>query len=251
MNRRKLSDKEIKLLLIFFSLLLLGGSYFFVYDRFHIQTLEMKEKNIEMEAELRHLKSMVLKEKEVETETRQMEAESQLIVNKIPSLVTQEKAIYIVDEMEKILGIKIQSIGFSMNEVLKEGEGTEEEPISMEEAISSTQEAVDGITAEPEKSQELQGSEEKPQIIGYASKLQMQYTASYSQLKEMLHYIAKYEDRMTLEKIDAVFDTETGNLMGTMEVAMYSLEGTEREYQAPVINGISQGVSNIMGSKEH
>ena len=233
MKKTLFSEKELKLLLILISLMILSGSYFLVFNRFHAKTEAMREENLERVVKLRELKNMALSQKKVETQIQEMKAESQQIIDRMPSLVTQEKAIYIIDEMEKSIGVEILSIGFSMNEVLGTNSQKEE---------STEQQTTENIT-EP--------ITQEPQLTGYCSTLQLQYKASYAQLKEMIHYIANYEDRMTLESINSSFDMETGNLFGTMEVKMYSIEGTNREYEPPVIYGISQGVNNIMRSKSN
>ena len=55
---------------------------------------------------------------------------------------------------------------------------------------------------------------------------------------------------MTLDNVNASYDTSTGNLTGTIIVNIFSMSGTERTYTEPDAGSVAYGTDNIFGTVE-
>lgn len=60
----------------------------------------------------------------------------------------------------------------------------------------------------------------------YRTQDSMQFTGTYASLKDMVDYLADQSGRMTLDNVNASFDSTTGNLTGSITVNMFSMAGT-------------------------
>lgn len=210
MKQRKISDREMKLLLLLAALLLLAISYFGVFQHFSEEAEVLETANVEDAAALSKLQAMAAREEEVRQETEDMNRKREEIIAKYPVDVPQEKAIYLVQELENTSGAAVTSISFLM-----------------ENAVAST------LWQQPQ---------------GYYDSLAISYEASYDSLKKWVLAVEQHTDRMTIPSVTAAYDEETGNLKGVITVNMYYLTGTGKEYQPPVIDGVRKGTSDIFRS---
>ena len=55
---------------------------------------------------------------------------------------------------------------------------------------------------------------------------------------------------MTLDNVNASYDTSTGNLTGTIIVNMFSMTGTDNSYSEPDAGDVAYGTDNIFGTIE-
>lgn len=210
MKQKKISEREIKLLILLAALILLSVSYFGVFGHFSEAAEILETANVEDAATLSKLQTMAAREQEVRQETEDMKREKQEIIAKYPVDVPDEKAIYLVQELENASEAKVTSISFLMNN-----------------AVASTLWQL-------------------PQ--GYYDSLAITYEASYDSLKKWVLAVEQDTDRMTIPSVSAAYDEETGNLKGVITVNMYYLTGTGKEYEPPVITGVGKGTSDIFRS---
>ena len=63
-------------------------------------------------------------------------------------------------------------------------------------------------------------------------------------------YVADQSGRMTLDNVNASYDTSTGNLTGTIIVNMFSMTGTDNSYSEPDAGDVAYGTDNIFGTIE-
>ena len=78
----------------------------------------------------------------------------------------------------------------------------------------------------------------------------MQFNGTYAGLKEAVTYLAQQNGRMTLDNVNASYDTSTGNLTGTIIVNMFSMTGTDNSYSEPDAGDVAYGTDNIFGTIE-
>ena len=55
---------------------------------------------------------------------------------------------------------------------------------------------------------------------------------------------------MVLNDLTAAYDMSTGNLTGSMSIAMYALNGSPKGYTAPDLDHIKTGTNNIFSTIE-
>ena len=75
-------------------------------------------------------------------------------------------------------------------------------------------------------------------------------SGGYTQLKKLMDYINSYPERMNVENFSESFDANTGKLKVTMNVNMYSVTDEDHVYEAPVIEDIEIGTTNIFRTME-
>lgn len=237
MRKIKLSDSEIRLLLLFLAVLMFAGAYFLSFQKNMERAREIEVQNEEDRAFVELLESMVARRDEVEAQTEEYHQIISDIIAKYPSDVPEEKEIEIVQGIEDRTGVSVSSISFSMyNEVVNLASG------------AWTMNAEDENGTEDEEGVESQTVLAGVPSVGYRNTLGMNYTAEYSDLKEMVDYINGLSDRTTISAISASYDNGTGNISGSITVNMYYLTNTGREYVAPHIIGIGKGVPDIFRS---
>ena len=148
--------------------------------------------------------------------------ESDSIINTILTLYgpgnTPEKTIMLVVDMCNKIGIKVPNISF------------------MDDSRVFASEAQD------------ENGEPKIQI--FKSGMAMSVNGGYTQIKKLMDYINSYPERMNVENFTESFDANSGRLVLTMNVNMYSVKDENHVYEAPVVEDIEIGSTNIFRTME-
>ena len=113
-----ITDKEKQLLFVVLALAVLALSYFFGFTKLQDQTATIKASNVQDQTTVDNLRNMVSRQAETEQETERYKQTIKDVVAKYPSDVPQEKAIYQVQEMEDATGVHVDSVNFSMNNLV-------------------------------------------------------------------------------------------------------------------------------------
>ena len=228
MRKTKLSDSELRLLLVFLAVLMFAGAYFLSFQKNVSLAQEIEAQNDEDRDFVELLESMVARRAQIEAQTEEYHQVIEDIVAKYPADVPEEKAITIIQEIEDRTGASVDNISFTMGTLIATLDGA---------AVTEYAEDTEGqnmLSAEPS--------------IGYRDTLSMRYEAGYSDFKRMIDYINGLSDRMTIPSITAAYDNGTGNISGMITVNMFYLTNTGREYEVPGITGISKGLRDIFRS---
>jgi len=131
---------------------------------------------------------------------------------------TPEKTIMLVVDMCNRIGIDIPSVSFMDDSRIYSSQSTNE----------------DGT----------------PEIQIFKSGMAISVNGGYTQLKKLMDYINSYPERMNVENFTESFDANTGKLKVTMNVNMYSVTDEDHVYEAPVIEDIELGTTNIFRTME-
>lgn len=216
MKKAKISDAELRMILILLALLLLAASYFFGYNRLMNEAAAQETQNNTDRTTVSQLESMVGRQAQVEQETIDLRQHILDVIAKYPSNLTTEKAIYIVQNMEDYSTVHIYNISFLMRTLLMN--------------FSVANEATNIPPT------------------GYYATLSMSYAATYDGLKNMIGFINSMEDRTTITAISSTYDQESDMLTGVMTINMYYLTDTGREYEEPDVGYHEKGVESIFGA---
>ena len=129
-----------------------------------------------------------------------------------------------------------------------------------EQANAQTQAQVDeieGTDTQGEKDLQNASDEEVENAamtlttpVLYRTQDSMQFTGTYVSLKDMVDYLADQSGRMTLDNVNASFDSTTGNLTGSITVNLFSMAGTGKTYTEPDAGSVAYGTDNIFGTIE-
>lgn len=266
MNKIKISDSDKRLLIIFFAIVLLACSYFFVFNKGMNQASELEAQNAEDSAKVQQMQQMEASLPQVKENIENMKQTQADIIAKYPSDMTTEKSIESLQDYEDHSSdFHITDITFAMRMPLVGTADTTAADSSADTADETTDgttdSAADDTSATTDTTADTQSTEDgtddattdasadtSGNVAGYYASIGIRYEASYSGLKEMIAYVNEFKDRTTITQFSAAFDDATGKLTGEMTLNMYYITNTGKDYVPPVFDFMPKGVSNIFGN---
>lgn len=266
MNNKKqtsfnqITDRDLKLLFVLISIILLAISYFFGCRNFVDKTNTIKAENQTLQAEVDELTEMWTHEAEKKMEIAQYNEVIQTIYDKFPGAMTEEKSIDILTDLEEAADMSTSAVTFTINdqfysEAELEGEETTTDTAATTDTTSTTDSTSTAeATAAAEEASTTDITENTNSttadggVVGYKTTLVVEFTTNYDGLKNAIDFVKDYEDKMSIDTITVEFDTETGNLKGTMNLCMYALDGIGADYVEPKIDDLKTGLKDIFGS---
>lgn len=266
MNKIKISDSDKRLLIIFFAIVLLACSYFFVFNKGMNQASELEAQNAEDSAKVQQMQQMEASLPQVKENIENMKQTQAGIIAKYPSDMTTEKSIESLQDYEDHSSdFHITDITFAMRMPLVGAADTTAADSSADTADETTDgttdSAADDTSATTDTTADTQSTgdgtddattdasaDTSGNVAGYYASIGIRYEASYSGLKEMIAYVNEFKDRTTITQFSATFDDATGKLTGEMTLNMYYITNTGKDYVPPVFDFMPKGVSNIFGN---
>ena len=264
MNKIKISDSDKRLLIIFFAIVLLACSYFFVFNKGMNKASELEAQNAEDRAKVQQMQQMEASLPQVKEKIENMKQTQADIIAKYPSDMTTEKSIESLQDYEDHSSdFHITDITFAMRmplvgaaDTTAAGSSTDAADSSTETADGAADSAADDTSATTDTTADTQSTEDGTDdaatdasvVAGYYASIGIRYEASYSGLKEMIAYVNEFKDRTTITQFSAAFDDATGKLTGEMTLNMYYITNTGKDYVPPVFDFMPKGVSNIFGN---
>lgn len=262
MNKIKISDSDKRLLIIFFAIVLLACSYFFVFNKGMNKASELEAQNAEDSAKVQQMQQMEASLPQVKKNIENMKQTQADIIAKYPSDMTTEKSIESLQDYEDHSSdFHITDITFAMRMPLVGAADTTTADSSADTADETTDGTTDSAADDTSATTDTQSTEDgtddattdasadtSRNVAGYYASIGIRYEASYSGLKEMIAYVNAFQDRTTITQFTAAFDDATGKLTGEMTLNMYYITNTGKEYVPPVFDFMPKGVSNIFGN---
>ena len=265
MNKIKISDSDKRLLIIFFAIVILACSYFFIFNKGMTKASELEAQNEQDSAKVQQMQQMEASLPQVKENIENMKQTQADIIAKYPSDMTTEKTIESLQDYEDHSSdFHITDITFAMRMPLVGAADTTAAGSSTDTADETTDgttdSAADDTSATTDTTADTQSTEDgtgdaatdasadtSGNVYGYYASIGIRYEASYNGLKEMIAYVNAFQDRTTITQFTAAFDDATGKLTGEMTLNMYYITNTGKEYVPPVFDFMPKGVSNIFG----
>ena len=267
MNKIKISDSDKRLLIIFFAIVILACSYFFIFNKGMTKASELEAQNEQDSAKVQQMQQMEASLPQVKENIENMKQTQADIIAKYPSDMTTEKSIESLQDYEDHSSdFHITDITFAMS--MPMGVTTDTTADSATDSSDATTDATDSSTGEAttdvtdgstdnaasdttdgttDGTEGAASTEGTAVVAGYYASIGIRYEASYTGLKEMIAYVNAFKDRTTITQFTAAFDDATGKLTGEMTLNMYYITNTGKEYVPPVFDFMPKGVSNIFG----
>lgn len=222
----KMSEKDKKLLMVVGSILLLFCSYLFIYKTNVNKANEINESNALLDTKVQELEVLKAKEPSFKATIEQNNQLMKQYLEKIPSDNTYEKSIMTVVDMERATQSEIKTVGINLNNTFYD-------------AAASTNAVTDG-NEEGKKPETF-----NKKLTVYNTKLSLSYSLSFDGVKTLVDFINNYENYMTLDNISASFDPSTGLLSGSLAINLFSMNDSEKQYEAPVITDVNMGLDKL------
>ena len=241
----KASKGQINLLIMLIGILLAVASYFFVFTKFNERRAALANENAALQAEVDALQELADNKEFYISETERMDKEIHEIIARYPA------DVFVEDEVLYTYGIE------TSNQVWVSSLTTADKSQVMVAAPAPAEVAAvedDGLGEEVAPAPEATTEAAAPvaglsnSVFLYTSPFTLQYKSTYTSIKDVIKSIIESDDRMSIRTISIGYDAETGCLAGNVDATMYTMEGTDAQYVAPVVNGIPSGTPDIFRS---
>ena len=263
----KVSMRDKKILLMFIGILVFFVGWYFGYRPQMEKADQIEDLNGALEEQLQDLLELAANKDFYVSETASIKDKISEYISEFPADVRPEDGIVLANKMENELGFQITNVGVGEKEFVASIDGSSEEelaqsqdPTMSEQANTQTQEQIDNIEGTDSQAEaDLQNasdaaaadqSSDSQVPVLYRTQVTLQFNGTYAGLKKAVLYVADQSGRMTLDNVNASYDTSTGNLTGTIIVNIFSMSGTERTYTEPDAGSVAYGTANIFGTVE-
>lgn len=242
----KLKKSDINLLIILLGVVIAVLAYFLVYTKFNEKTDILNAENATLQTEVDYLQDLADHKQQYIDETESMQAEIDEIKAQFPAKYQPEDDIMYIKGLEKDYDSFVSVLGMGNSAVIEVEQPVQELPTATE-----TTDDVDSVDEETEAAAAPAATTAvQPDILLYSTPLTLTMTSSYNSVKDIIEKINTDRDRKSIEQLALSFDTETGDLTVSMAFNAYSLTGTEKTYDEPVIEGVRFGTNNIFNSAD-
>lgn len=252
-----ISNREKRILLMFFGVLLLVVSYVAAFSPQMDAASEVAMQNDSLNDRLNELLGMAAKKDYYQRETQNMQDQIDKYCEQFPADIKEEDGIVLAQNIEKTSGIAIDTVGTGVRLMVSEDGTVNEEDDSEQQTLSeqdneATKKQVDQIEGNTEAAAETKKQtddaliEDSPTL--YRTQDTLNFTGSYENLKKAVTYINGQTGRMTVDNITMSFDPGTGGLAGTITVNIYSMSGIGNQYSEPDAGTSAYGKKNLFGT---
>lgn len=261
-----ISMRDKKLLLMFSGVAVFGLGWLFGYRPQMEEAANIEATNKPLEERLSNLLELAGNRDFYISETENAQNKINEYVSKFPSDVKEENGIVLAQNIENSLGMQISNVGIATKEFVASIDGSTEEEIAeqnetmSEQANSQTREQIDEIEGTDSKAaEELQNAADITAALAdstsqtpvlYRTQDTLEFTGTYANLKDVVAYLAEQTGRLTVDNMNASYDTSTGYLTGSIVVNMFSMTGTGNTYTEPDAGQVAYGTSNLFGTLE-
>lgn len=261
-----ISMRDKKLLLMFSGVAVFGLGWFFGYRPQMEEAANIEAANKPLEERLSNLLELAGNRDFYISETESAQNKINEYVAKFPSDVKEENGIVLAQNIENSLGMQISNVGIATKEFVASIDGSTEEEIAeqnetmSEQANSQTREQIDEIEGTDSKAaEELQNAADIAAALAdstsqtpvlYRTQDTLEFNGTYANLKDVVAYLAAQTGRLTVDNMNASYDTSTGYLTGSIVVNMFSMTGTGNTYTEPDAGQVAYGTSNLFGTLE-
>ena len=263
----KVSMRDKKILLMFIGILVFFVGWYFGYRPQMEKADQIEDLNGALEEQLQDLLELAENKDFYVSETASIKDKISEYISEFPADVRAEDGIVLANKMENELGFQITNVGVGEKEFVASLDGSSEEDFAQsqdstmsEQANAQTQEQIDNIEGTDSQAEEDlqnasdaavadQSSDSQVPVL-YRTQVTLQFNGTYAGLKKAVLYVADQSGRMTLDNVNASYDTSTGNLTGTIIVNIFSMTGTDRTYTEPDAGSVAYGTANIFGTVE-
>lgn len=246
----KLKKSDINILLIALGLAIAAIAYFFVFTKLNEKTDAMKANNASLQQEVDRLQELANNKQKFLDDTATMQDEIENIKAQFAAAYKPEDEVLYVRDLEKSFDASAKTVnmpGTSPMEVAQ----TAADQTAAAPAAPAAEESVDATEVTGDAAPvDATAQTAAPEILLYQTPVTINFVASYNSIKDIVKRLNTDEMRKSVETLSLAFDSETGDLTGTMLFNMYSLTGTDVTYTTPEIPGITFGTNNIFNSAD-
>lgn len=214
----KLSDRDLKLLVIFLLAVVIALPIIFVLRPYNKKIEEVNAHITELKERQSFLAKLNENRQFYNDSIALLYSERSKIVENYAKGLRDENTVMFLANTEKQIPIAMETLSFA----------TEDPVVISESTINSEGEMVEGLMA-------------------YTSHSTVGYTTTYDSFKDFLNYILNCKDKMVVSSITADQDDSNGMITGVFVLDQYAVTGEGRELEPAKIPSMEHGVDNVFG----
>lgn len=248
----KLKKSDINILLIALGLAIAAIAYFFVFTKLNEKTDAMKANNASLQQEVDRLQELANNKQKFLDDTATMQDEIENIKAQFAAAYKPEDEVLYVRELEKSFDASAKTVNMPGTSPMEVAQAAADQTAADQTAAApAAEESVDATEVTGDAAPvDATAQTAAPEILLYQTPVTINFVASYNSIKDIVKRLNTDEMRKSVETLSLAFDSETGDLTGTMLFNMYSLTGTDVTYTTPEIPGITFGTNNIFNSAD-
>lgn len=213
----------------FYSICLLGfvvlvGFYYLVFQNYQKKTRQLEESNKILEANVESWRTYHQNQPKYQSANEEMQAAIEEAIAVYPCDVKEEDILMLAVDLQESCGVSISNINLS------------------------EEQSVYSIDASTVLGTQLEGLEDT--IECKKKRVSFVLSGNYTQIKDAIARIYQQKNKVSIENITLSKSGSDGQLVGNMDLCMYVMTGTGKEYQTPDIAPYTQGTLNIFGVEE-
>ena len=232
-----LSQKDKTLLIGVVGALILFLSWYFVYTPLTEKTAVLETQNVELKAKAdlyQSINANLPKYEDGIAANRQRIVE---ISNRYPVHISREDEIMFLANMENMHTNDLTVENITMSNVT--------EVVAGDAANAETAPVVTETAETTETTETTETAEAPAEIHLYRQPVNYSFRCTYKGVKDMISYVLGQSSTKSIEGMSLSFDSESGNLMGSLDLNQYYMMGLDKEYQAIKIPTVPKGVRDV------
>ena len=227
-----LSKKDQSLLIGLAGIIILAVAWLLIYNPINEETNKIEMGNIELKAKADLYQSINANLSQYEQDIDDMKEDIAAISNQYPVHISREDEIMFLANMENMYSADLVVENITMSVV---------EEIIVENAETAA--SLDTV-AESTESPDASG-ENAEEVHLYRQPVNYTFRCTYKGAKEMIQYLFAQTNKKEIEGMSLAFDSETGNLMGALDLNQFYMVGIDKEYQSIKVPTLPRGVKDV------
>lgn len=259
----KLKDSEKMALLILVGVAAVVLVFMYVAKPNYEEVQTINTEITQLQARLAELNQKQANREQYIADTEKYNSDFNDLLDAFPADMNQEITIMFLDGIKTDNDFALQSLEMGQKEqfyTLGQGGGdaslatTGTDTTASTEAASTEAGATTAATTEATTTTEAATGDALTEdtIAGddaaykcFRAAFPIDFYGSYDSLKDVMNYVAGYQDRMTINTLEVKFDGENNVYTGALDLYCYSIESSERPERQIDLNEVEIGVDNI------
>ena len=236
-----LSKKDQCLIVGILGALFLFISWYSIATPLQEKTLVLENENITLKAKAELYQSINANLPKYEEGIEKFKNDIVEISNRYPVHISREDEIMFLANMENMYTNDLAVENISMSDVIE---------VFAEDVADTTAQAGAPVADPAAAATDAGAPAAEPEIIIpevhlYKQPVNYSFRCTYKGAKDMINYLFAQNDKKAIEGMTLAFDSETGNLMGTLDLNQFYMMGIEKEYQAIPTPTVLKGVDDV------
>lgn len=246
----KVKKSEIQLLIAVIGILIAVCTYFFVYTKYNDLSDTLENQNMTLSSQVSTLETLDQHKEEYIASTDKMRNYITSFENRYPADILPEDSIMMIKTLEDTTRTTVASIAFGDDSEVVYAAAQTADTTATDAATADTTTADTTTDAAQTSGPITTEATTYADTHMYEVPLSISIECTYNDFKGLVLYIYNLQERKSIHGVSLGYNAENGMLSGSMTLSSYYLQGTDKIYSQPNINGVGLGVDTIFGNMD-